>query len=177
MFGNFKKVWNWKDCNRLGDWPNEQVCFGWRERSTVRKLTSFIKDQHELEQRPFRYHMLSMPAEVPERRDKQTDNSQVDMVVFLTLEKTKSRVVIQAQLQVLIEYSPCMRLMLHVGGVWVETDPAVNDNRPGNKLSGKEGKSVHKDAVRIETTGAPRVQVKEPQGTVLLATFLLHWGH
>lgn len=98
--------------------------------------------------------MFSLPAEVPERVNKQADNLQVDMVVFRALENAQSGSVIQAKLQVLVKHRKSMRLMLHAGGIRVETDRTVNHHRTGNKLSGKEGEPVHENVGRTEATGA-----------------------
>ena len=98
--------------------------------------------------------MFSVPTEVPELVNKQADNLQVDMVVFRALENAQSGSVIQAKLQVLIKHCKSMRLMLHVGGIRVETDRAVNHHRTGNKLGGKEGEPVHENVGRAETAGA-----------------------
>ncbi len=92
--------------------------------------------------------MFSVPAEVPELVNKQADNLQVDMVVFRAFENAQSGSVIQAKLQVLVKHSQSMRLMLHVGGIRVETDRAVNHHRTGNKLGGKKGEPVQKNVGR-----------------------------
>ena len=67
-----------------------------------------------------------------------------------------------------------MRPLLHAGGLGVEVDSVGDDDCAGDKLGGKEGKPVHKDAGRAEAAGAPRVQGKEPEGTLLLETVFLH---
>jgi hypothetical protein len=92
--------------------------------------------------------MLGMPAEISERGDKQADNSQTDLVVFLALKKAQSGVVVQAKLQVLVEHGSSLQSLLHAGGFGVEVDSTLNYDCAGDKLGGKEGKPVHEDAGR-----------------------------